>query len=148
MKSNTVTTHDILLYESEIHSDQDWDNNVVEDEWWVAHAPDLYEKYYYAQKPRAEHDVEDPPPTYTPDNARIVDQLTRFLVTINNSPEVIVNKIISVGPGGYPAIQPGLLCNQDKAFWPTDQPCCHILAIQQIISPPTSGTHPFSRTGR
>ena len=48
----------------------------------------------------------------------------------------MVQKTMTIDPGGYPAVQPGLLCNEDKVLWPSQAPCRHILAIQQLINPP------------
>ena len=135
MPATPVTQQDLAIYRSQIHANQHWYTTVMEDEWWVTHAAPFYEKYYYAQRPRIMRGDSGNQPDYTLANTLIQDFSDRYVVTVASDVDILVRKTVGIGPGGYPAIQPGLLCTEDMVLWPHNDPCRHIAAIQQTINP-------------
>ena len=115
-------------YRRQIRSELNKNSIIIEDEWWVLYAPAYYEKYYYAQDSRQPL-ASQPPSAET----RVTDLGTKYRVTIHQRDPVLISKTIGIGENGYPAIQPGLLCPEDKTLWPKHPPCPHINAVRHSL---------------
>ena len=133
MNRSQIVEQDLALYHAQINADQDWETHVIQDEWWVAHAPSFYEKYYYSQRPTRPPENSKPTPRQNLITVTVKDEATHYVVSIGNLEPIVVKKTIGIGPSGYPAIQPGLLCVEHKILWPQSHPCPHIEAVQQDL---------------